>query len=330
MKTVKKTIVDLQYEWDAAALSRAKITLRHAASLEKIEQAHQELLEVKIQLIEAESDIDGLKLRNAGIMERRKDEKRKVDAAQEEQTEANRSGRELGQQVQAMLGDGDDEYRQVIRALSDGKTPDEVRNEAEAEEAKLELIHAANPNVMREFERRAGEIDKLKKTMDGSTQKLTKLTQETEELMAKWEPELDKLVSKINDAFAYNFEQISCAGEVRVHKDDDFDLWAIEIMVKFRYVASPYPCCIDFHQPSIVKMKHSNNSTLTANPAANAPSQQSSTSWLFNLWLNPPSASLMRSIKVWTPETNAWSTSVWWRLPAASTHRNTSSSHPSF
>ena len=29
-----------------------------------------------------------------------------------------------------------------------------------------------------------------------------------------WEPELDKLVKEISNAFAYNFEQIGCAGEV--------------------------------------------------------------------------------------------------------------------
>jgi hypothetical protein len=47
---------------------------------------------------------------------------------------------------------------------------------------------------------------------------------------------VDQLISQINDAFSYNFEQISCAGEVGVHKDEDFEKWAIEIKVKFRYV----------------------------------------------------------------------------------------------
>ena len=54
------------------------------------------------------------------------------------------------------------------------------------------------------------------------------------EIRDVWEPKLDQLISEINDAFSYNFQQINCAGEVGVNKDVDFDKWAIEIKVRFR------------------------------------------------------------------------------------------------
>jgi chromosome segregation ATPase len=63
---------------------------------------------------------------------------------------------------------------------------------------------------------------------------LETIAQNVMKIRGKWEPKLDTLIAKISDAFSYNFEQIGCAGEVNVHKDDDFDQWAIQIKVKFR------------------------------------------------------------------------------------------------
>jgi structural maintenance of chromosomes protein 5 len=238
MREVRKNINDLQYEWDNAVMERAQLAIRHAATLNKIAEAHQILLEANIQHIEAESDIVGLKLRNASIMQSLEEEREKVQVAKRESDEAKRQGQELGQIVSQMLAESE-EQRAILTALQEGKTAEQVQMEADAEEAKLELIQAANPNVMRDFERRATEIARLKKKMEGLTEKLSRLTEQTETIMGKWEPKLDELVSLINDAFAYNFEQISCAGEIRVHKDDDFEQWALDIMVKFRYISPP-------------------------------------------------------------------------------------------
>lgn len=233
MRERRTNINELQYEWDEAVIARAQIAIQHAQSLQNVSHAHQALLDCNIQLIEAESDVEGLKLRNAGIMESLEAEKRKVQEAKREREEASRDGKEM-QAVVLRVFDEDPSMRVTLPELCEGKTSEELQLEADAEEAKLELIHAANPNVMREFERRAAEIARLQKKMEGSTEKLRRLTTQTEDLMRRWEPRLDELVVKINDAFAYNFEQISCAGEIRVHKDDDFDLWALDIMVKFR------------------------------------------------------------------------------------------------
>lgn len=238
MRSIRKTLVDLQYEWDEAAIDRAEAALEHAQSLSRIAEAHEAHLEAKIWHIEAESDIQGLKDRNASIMERLEEEKRLLAEEAQAVTETRDTAQVLGHEVQLMMAEKSEEWRVEVMESCDGKSAEEVQREMDAEEAKLELIHAANPNVIREFERRASEIERLKKKMSGSQEKLQRLTHSIEELMEKWEPKLDELVSKINDAFAYNFEQISCAGEVRVHKDDDFDSWAMDIMVKFRYVCN--------------------------------------------------------------------------------------------
>ena len=75
---------------------------------------------------------------------------------------------------------------------------------------------------------------KLKKQQKSQERDLQKMEAKITRIRDQWEPRLDELIGKINDAFSYNFAQISCAGEVGVNKDEDFDKWAIEIKVKFR------------------------------------------------------------------------------------------------
>ncbi|RDA85445.1 hypothetical protein CP532_1017 [Ophiocordyceps camponoti-leonardi (nom. inval.)] len=233
VRVAKKSMADILYEWDEATVKRAEFAIKHSQLLDNMRAAYQASLEAKIRQIEACSDVAGLKRLNAGLMEQLEAEKQNVKTAEAEVTMTKREGQELQLEVRDVVNQ-DEAKRELLTQLAEGKTPSDLEMDISAEEAKLEVIHAANPNVMRDFERRAEEISRVRERMEASQQKLAGLDKRLAELMSKWEPKLDELVSKINDAFAYNFEQISCAGEVRVHKDDDFDLWALDIMVKFR------------------------------------------------------------------------------------------------
>ncbi|KAJ3467170.1 hypothetical protein MRS44_004734 [Fusarium solani] len=233
LREIRKRMIEIRYEWDEAVVNRAELVLRHKEAIEKIRRAHHGVLEAQIRRIEAYSDIVGLKARNADIMEKLETERQALQVAAEEADRARQEGRQLSEAVEQILAAEPDKH-ELFGQLCENKSPEDVANEISAEEAKLECIHAANPNVVREFEKRAQEIARLTRKMANSSEKLQSLTESVEELMAKWEPRLDQLVSRINDAFAYNFEQISCAGEVRVHKAEDFDAWALDIMVRFR------------------------------------------------------------------------------------------------
>ncbi|KAL6889261.1 P-loop containing nucleoside triphosphate hydrolase protein [Trichoderma longibrachiatum] len=233
MREVREKIVDHGFEWDKAVVERAKLVLRHQEALGRIAKAHDDLIEAKLRLIEANSDIEGLKARNSNIMEELENERSIVQQAAEDSSRARELATQLGNQVTEILRDNSDKS-EIYSSLVRDKTAAEIGMEISAEEANLELIHAANPNVIREFEKREQEIAKLQKKMETANNKLAYLSEQLSDLMGKWEPRLDALVSKINDAFAYNFEQISCAGEVRVNKHEDFDQWALDIMVRFR------------------------------------------------------------------------------------------------
>ncbi|CAM1502106.1 Fc.00g040900.m01.CDS01 [Cosmosporella sp. VM-42] len=235
MRDARQRMRDLGYEWDLAVVRRAELVLRHKNAIERIRGAHNALIEAEICFIEAISDIQGLKDRNSHIMERVEAEKKNVQEASDEAARCREVGNHVARLVQDLMANlTSDEEKEELTQLCNGKNPEEMEMEISAEEAKLELIHAANPNVVREYERRAQEIARLARKMEGAIEKLEGLSHEIEELMGKWEPKLDELVSQINDAFAYNFEQISCAGEIRVHKDEDFDAWALDVMVRFR------------------------------------------------------------------------------------------------
>jgi chromosome segregation ATPase len=92
-----------------------------------------------------------------------------------------------------------------------------------------------NPGAIKAYEKREEEIVRTREKLEQCTAKLEDTKQKIVEIREQWEPELDTLIRKISDAFAHNFKQIGCAGEVEVYKDEeDFDNWSIQISVRFR------------------------------------------------------------------------------------------------
>ncbi|KAJ4148063.1 hypothetical protein LMH87_002551 [Akanthomyces muscarius] len=233
MEVIRNRMYAAQYELDKIVVAKYKATMRHAASLENMRKAHEEYIETTICFIEATSDVNSLKKRNTEIVKRLETEKEKLEDATRIAEQARAVGRNMSDMVKDLLLDHEDR-REYLKSLAEGKTEHDVEVEMEAEKAQLELIHASNPNILREFEKRAQDIERLRHQMDGVNARVAELTTAQESLMNKFEPKLDELTAQINSAFAYNFEQISCSGEVRVHKDEDFEQWALNIMVRFR------------------------------------------------------------------------------------------------
>jgi hypothetical protein len=228
-------IKKLRIQHDHAVLRKAKQTLDYKDQITKIRQCHEELLEAEIRLIEAQSDVAGLKERNAGIVEQRDLEKEKVRTIEEEATRVKEIARRALAVCKELLDDPANQgFLDQFSNPPEGVTVEQLQMDIAAEESKLEYIHANNPNAIRDYERRQVEVDQLKEKISETETKLEKIARNITKIRGKWEPELDKLIAEISDAFSYNFEQIGCAGEVSVHKDDDFDQWAIQIKVKFR------------------------------------------------------------------------------------------------
>lgn len=220
---------------DDLTLLRAQVALDHRDVIAKIRSCHEEVIEAKIRIIEAKSDIFSLNERNGNINEQ-------VDAEERQSRLASIEAKEFRQVAARALQvcheiRADPENSNIIDALSEhvpGTTVDSLDQDIAAEQSRLEFIHANNPNAMRDFEKREAELAKLREKMGGAETRLGSVDRKITKIRDKWEPELDRLITEISEAFAFNFEQIGCAGQVGVHKHEDFDQWSIEIKVKFR------------------------------------------------------------------------------------------------
>ena len=278
----------LDMEVDKVYVRKTRAVLRHHESIGAIREAQEALLEAIIREIEAKSDLGGLKEKNISIMRRIEEEKAKV----EELADLRRAQKAEAETAQGKVvevcneNEGGKEY---LTRIAGERTTVELMEEMSAEKAKLEFFHEANPSVIREYEKRARDIEKLRGRMEKMQGKTDELNQQIKAIRDRWEPRLDGLVSKINDAFAFNFEQISCAGEVRVHKDDDFDQWALDIRVKFRYVSQNLlPVSKLTHLPA-ERTRHFSSSTSSDSQAASVLSRPYSSSWHCRPWRRPPS-----------------------------------------
>ena len=222
---------------DGIAKERGDIALDFAHAVEALRVCHNSLHEAEIMFIEATSDCETLKERNRSVKELLESQQRKVDELAKEVRTLHVNAQRLIQQCQAMLSadNEDEELRTFFRSLPESQTAEELEAEIESEKARLELMHEGNGGVIKEYEARKKKIDSLNSKLDEIKAASSELDDRIKDLRDQWEPQLDGLVDKISYSFSTNMEQISCAGEVGIHKDDDdFDQWAIQIRVKFR------------------------------------------------------------------------------------------------
>ena len=100
--------------------------------------------------------------------------------------------------------------------------------------AQLEMNMQTNAGVVEQFRKRQAEIATLTETIADREEKLERAESRIQHTRALWEPALRKLVDNIGERFSAAFDRIGCAGEVRIAEHEDYDRWAIDILVKFR------------------------------------------------------------------------------------------------
>lgn len=149
------------------------------------------------------------------------------------------------------------DLEEFLKTLSD-YTNERLEADIDSEKARLELTQGGSSNVIKEYEERERQINKLRSKLADFESQLNDFNYAINEVRNKWEPKLDALVKKISDAFSDSFARIGCAGQVALDKageeptpidatngerpatttgttgDSDFDQWSIQIHVKFR------------------------------------------------------------------------------------------------
>ncbi|KAF6233100.1 hypothetical protein HO173_008644 [Letharia columbiana] len=231
---IRGRLREIMGQQETIALERGEVALDYADAVEAIRVAHNNLHEAETMLIEATSDWEILRERNSSVQELLEDQQRQVDALVRETEASQRTAKTLLDKCTQLLARVDNELRSFLVALPANQSTEQLEGEIESEKARLELMHEGNGGVIKEYEQRKKKIDVLTARLEEIKNALSEFDDKIKELRDQWEPELDSLVGKISDSFSLNMEQISCAGEVGVHKDEDFDQWAIQIRVKFR------------------------------------------------------------------------------------------------
>ncbi|KAG6331320.1 hypothetical protein ID866_7769 [Astraeus odoratus] len=135
-----------------------------------------------------------------------------------------RMDREFQEQFAKMEVDGSIHERSV----------EQLRAELEVQNANLDMIMQTNPGVVEQYERRKAEIEDLTKKIEDREKQCIRLEREIKNARDNWQPALERLVASIGKKFSAAFDRIGCAGEIRISPHDDYEKWAIDILVKFR------------------------------------------------------------------------------------------------
>ncbi len=229
----KATMQQYQIQMDNLALKRSELILEYKSKISAIRSAHHSLLESRLRSLEAESDVEALSDANKDIVRRVEETRRDVARADQDMKTLKEKAQHLLDVCQKHLGT-DQENSDYWNAIPDDLTLEQLEADIDAERSKLDYIHEGDPQALQQFEQRKAAIADLQRKISRYQKRLDGMNDRINELKAAWEPQLDALIAEISAAFAHNFERIGCAGEVGVHKDSDFDLWSIEIKVKFR------------------------------------------------------------------------------------------------
>ncbi|GLJ07233.1 hypothetical protein SUGI_0062420 [Cryptomeria japonica] len=101
--------------------------------------------------------------------------------------------------------------------------------------AQANAVMFLNPNVLDEYERRCEKISSLTLKVEEDKLALNNILTEINNLKETWLPTLRSLVTRIDETFGKNFQEMAVAGEVTLDEHGmDFDKYGILIKVKFR------------------------------------------------------------------------------------------------
>ena len=218
-----------------SSLKIASLTLEYAKSVTEFRRLHENVIEAEIRLIEAASEVRAFKKENSQVLERLRARQVQLEELTAVRNNMKASIRTEHITVQEMIHSCTAEENEIIRSYKDLQSVAELDDEIQSVNARLEMMSAGDGSVVKTYENREAQIRRTQDSLESHATALQEAQVKIAEIKGPFVEQLDELMSKISAAFAHNFEQIGCAGEVSVYKDeDDFNAWSIQISVRFR------------------------------------------------------------------------------------------------
>ncbi|GME29117.1 RecF/RecN/SMC [Neofusicoccum parvum] len=221
-------------ETDELILRKGQLAIDYANAVKTLLDLHQDVYEAEIVLAEAKSELQILEELSQTIRREIAEHQENIRRLTAERDRLKHEAQRLVNEVNRIHAERSPEEEDLVANIQEGITLEDLEAEIASFQARLTLLHGGDPNAIRDFERRARNIDELEQKLRNSDAELEELQERINEIKSQWEPELDALVQKISDAFSFNFSKIGCAGQVSIYKAEDFAEWAIQIQVKFR------------------------------------------------------------------------------------------------
>lgn len=208
---------------------------RYQKAVTQLRTFHESLVEAEIRLIEAKSELNALNIENSEVLQMLQLKQTEIQQLDQRNKNMRAEYERLRRNTQQDIDSLTEEERAIILEYRELPSLEALEQEVEAVGARLGMLAEGNPGAIRAYEKREEELGKTREKLAEHMANLEQTKEKINEIRRQWEPELDALIAKISDAFAHNFEQIGCAGEVAVYKDEeDFDNWSVQISVRFR------------------------------------------------------------------------------------------------
>ncbi|KAL1979721.1 hypothetical protein VTN96DRAFT_5265 [Rasamsonia emersonii] len=247
-EAIRARVIEIRSKQDQVAIEKAETAIEYAKAVEKLHKIHEEFVIAEIRHIEALSDFETLKERNSEVRETLEAKREEVKEAVRHLKTVSEIGRKLAEEAAKVVqaSNSQPDLKELLDTTVKGLSLDELEANIDSEKARLELTQGGSANLLKEFEERERQIQKLREKLAGYESSLADYEHAINEIRGQWEPRLDALVQKISDAFSDSFARIGCAGQVRIDKVEDppgpngepggsdFDQWSIQILVKFR------------------------------------------------------------------------------------------------
>ncbi|KAF2272846.1 P-loop containing nucleoside triphosphate hydrolase protein [Westerdykella ornata] len=234
MRETSNRILAIKTRSEKAALKAASLTIEYQKAVAALRQAHESLVEAEIRLIEANSELDSVKRENREINETLAALESKYNELDRQKRDLSARYKDITRNAKRLFPTLSEEEREYLRDYSQLASMEELNTEIEAVNTRLGLMAEGNSHVVEAFENREREIAHKGEVLQKLAERLEKTRANIRTIREQWEPRLDELVATISDGFSHNFAQIGCAGQVGVHKDEDFEHWSIQIQVRFR------------------------------------------------------------------------------------------------
>ena len=231
---VRQKLEEIESKQGEIKLDKARAALAYAESVGALQRAYEVFQEAEIMLIEAQSDAQVLEQNNTQIKNQLEGKRAEVEELSKTMHRAKADARKAQGMVTSLRENADRHFAAFLDSYDAHQTMEQLEDEIESERSRLELSHEGDSNVIVQFEERERKIEKLREKLGRVNEALQEIGDKIGEVRRQWEPQLDELIKRISSSFSYNMAQISCNGEVEVHKDEDYDLWAIIIYVRFR------------------------------------------------------------------------------------------------